>query len=78
MFDYKIHYLEDMDDLNWKTHTSQKELNVGDVIQLASDLYHVVVDIHQQATQTRIDVSQSAQTESEARLIAQQQGLLET
>ena len=76
MFEYKVHYLLDGDDMNWKKYSSKKELQKGDIIQLAGDVYHVVVDITEQTTQTRIDVSESADSEENAVLLAEQAGLI--
>lgn len=76
MYEYRIHYLADMDDANWKKYESGSELHVGDVIQLACGFYHVVCDIKQQKTGVRIDVSKSSQSEDEALLVAHQDGFI--
>lgn len=70
MYKYRIHYLADMDDANWKTYESNEEVKVGDVLELACGLFHMVVAIRKQKTGTRIDVSRSSQDPEEARSIA--------
>ena len=72
MFEYRIHYLADCDDANWKKYSSEAQLKIGDIIELACGLYHVVCAIKPQKTGTRIDVSKSAQDPEEALLLAQQ------
>ncbi|MBU0538384.1 MAG: hypothetical protein KKG00_00535 [Bacteroidetes bacterium] len=72
MFEYRIHYLADCDDANWKKYSSEVQLNVGDIIELACGLHHVVCAIKPQKTGIRIDVSKSAQDPEEALLLAQQ------
>lgn len=74
MYEYRIHYLADSDDANWKEYQSSQQLVVGDVIELACGFHHVVCAIKPQKTGTRIDVSKSAQNREEATLLAQQYG----
>lgn len=72
MFEYRVHYLADGDDANWKKYSSETQLLVGDIIKLACGFYHVVCAIKPQKTGTRIDVSKSAQDREEALLLARQ------
>ena len=74
MYEYRIHYLADSDDANWKKYQSNHPLKVGEVIELSLGLQHVVCAIKQQKTGVRIDVSKSAQDREEAILLAQQYG----
>ncbi len=66
MYKYRLHYLRDIDDGNWKKYESDSKVIVGDVIQLASDFYHCVIKITNQKTGVRLDVSQSSQSRAEA------------
>ncbi|WP_417704393.1 hypothetical protein [Pseudomonas sp.] len=72
MFEYRIHYLADCDDANWKKYSSEIQLKVGNIIDLARDFHHVVCAIKPQKTGTRIDASKLAQHPEEALLLAQQ------
>ncbi|AKX52508.1 hypothetical protein [Thiopseudomonas alkaliphila] len=72
MLEYRVHYLADCDDANWKKYKSANPLKVGDIIELACGFHHVVCAIKAQKTGTRIDVSKSAQDPEEALLLAQQ------
>ena len=75
-FNYRVHYLADADDANWRTYQAAAPLAVGDVIQLSLGFYHVVCAIKQQKTGVRIDVSKSSQDAEEALLVAQQDGFI--
>ncbi len=66
MYKYRLHYLRDGDDGNWKTYESEEEVSIGDVLQLACGFYHCVIKITKQKTGVRLDVSQSAQSPDEA------------
>lgn len=74
MYEYRVHYLADCDDDNWKKYQSDQPLKIGDVIELSLGLQHVVCAIKQQKTGVRIDVSKSAQDCEEAILLARQYG----
>ncbi len=44
MYKYRLHYLRDGDDGNWKTYESEEEVSIGDVLQLACGFYHCVIN----------------------------------
>lgn len=74
MYKYRLHYLADNDDANWKKCGTKEPVEIGDVLQLACGYYHVVTAITQQKTQTRLDLSQSGQGPAAAALLAEQLG----
>ncbi len=70
--EYKFHYLADSDDANWKKYQSKEPVEVGQIIQLACDYYHMIIAIKQQKTGIRIDVSKSSESKDDCILLAQQ------
>ena len=75
MYSYRLHYLADHDDGDPTKYESSVPVRPGDVIQLPSTGYfHQVIRLLQQKTGTRLDLSKSAQSEAEARLLAMQYG----
>ena len=76
MYEYKIHYLLDGDDMNQRNYRSNSKVSIGDVLELESGFFHVVVEIHHQKTQVRIDVSESAESKEVSILLAQQAELI--
>ena len=76
MYEYRLYYLADNDDANWKKYSSESPVCVGDTIELACGLYHAVAGIKEQKTGARLDLSASAQDAQEAMLLARQYGHL--
>lgn len=74
MFQYRLHYLADMDDANWKRIGAQESINVGDILRLSCNYYHVTCAVIKQKTGYRLDLSKSCQTADEAMLVAKQMG----
>jgi hypothetical protein len=74
MFKYRLHYLADMDDANWKKCCAQESVEVGDILKLSCNFYHVTCAVIEQKTGVRLDVSKSCQTADEAMLVAKQLG----
>ena len=74
MFKYRLHYLADMDDANWKQCGAQESIEVGDILRLSSNFYHVTCAVIEQKTGYRLNVSKSCQTVEEAMLVAKQMG----
>lgn len=72
MHKYRLYYLSDGDDANWRKCGTKDPVEIGDVLQLSCDFYHVVCDITQQKTGIRLDVSKSCQSPDEAWLVAEQ------
>jgi hypothetical protein len=74
MHKYRLYYLSDVDDANWKKCQTTESVGVGDVLQLACGYYHVVCEITHQKTGVRLDLSKSCQSAEEAWLVASQSG----
>lgn len=74
MNDYRLYYLADGDDANWKKCRAKQEVQLGDILQLSCGFYHVVCKIIQQKNGVRLGVSKSCQTPDEAVLVAKQDG----
>lgn len=74
MFQYRLRYLADMDDANWKKIGAQVSIEVGDILRLSCNYYHVTCAVIEQKTGYRLDVSKSCQTADEAILVAKQMG----
>ena len=72
MFEYRLYYLSDGDDANWKKCGTNLVVEVGDVLELSCGFYHVVCDITKQKTGIRLDMSKSCQSPEEAWLVAEQ------
>ena len=72
MHEYRLHYLADGDDANWKKCGTDKAVEIGDVLQLSCGFYHVVCRITEQKTGIRLDLSHSCQSPDEAWLVAEQ------
>jgi len=72
MHKYRLHYLADGDDANWKKCGTTEPVKIGDVLQLSGGFYHVVSLIIQQKTGIRLDLSKSCQSPDEAWLVASQ------
>lgn len=72
MYNYRLHYLADFDDMNCKKYKSNTEVLVGDVLLLDCGFHYYVADMKQQKTGVRLDLSKSAQNEEEALLLARQ------
>lgn len=73
MFLYRLHFLADIEN-SQKKFKSEKPIKKGDVIELDNGLFHFVSVIREQETGIRLDLSQSAQDEKEAILLAEQLG----
>jgi hypothetical protein len=71
-FKYRLYYLADGDDMNDKTYSSDTAVKVRDIIQLGCGFYYMIIDIKQQKSGTRLDLSKSAQDEEECELLAKQ------
>jgi len=71
---YRLHYLADADDMNWKTYESETPVQVGDVIQLSCGYYHQETEALQQKTGIRLEVSKSCQSVEEAIMVREQLG----
>lgn len=72
---YRLHYLADHDDGDPRHYESAAAVRPGQVIRLPETGYfHQVTRLHEQKTGTRLDLSKSAQSEREARLLAAQYG----
>ena len=71
---YRLHYLADSDDANWKKCGTTIPVEIGDTLKLSCDYYHVVCEITQQKTGVRLDLSNSCQSADEAWLVAEQYG----
>lgn len=70
---YRLHYLADMDDGDPRRYVSEHPVKAGQVLQLPETGYfHLVVRLLAQKTGTRLDLSKSAHSEQEARLLAAQ------
>jgi ribosomal protein S4E len=75
MHKYRIYYLADHDDGDPTTYESSIPVSPGDVIQLPeTGDFHQAIRLLQQKTGTRLDLSKSAQSEAEARLLSVQYG----
>ena len=75
MYKYRLYYLSDHDDGDPKIYESSSPIALGDIIRLPETGYfHQAVRLLPQKTGTRLDLSKSAQSESEARLLAEQYG----
>ncbi|BFM19329.1 hypothetical protein R50076_03780 [Gilvimarinus japonicus] len=61
MSTYRLHYLADSDDMSDKAYFSETLLSIGDILQLGCGFYYMVIDIKQQKTEFRLDLSKSAQ-----------------
>jgi hypothetical protein len=73
MYIYRLHYLADQDDGDPKPFESPAPIRPGDVIQLPNTGYfHQVIRRLEKKTDTRLYLSKSAQSESEAKLLAEQ------
>lgn len=72
MHKYRLYYLSDGDDANWKKCGTKRAVEIGDVLQLSCGFYHVVCAITQQKTDVRLDLSKSCQSADEAWLVAEQ------
>ncbi len=72
---YRLYFLADVDDSNPKRFSTDRDLFPGNVIQLPeTGFYHLITRLHKQKTGIRLDLSESAQTADDARLIAAQLG----
>lgn len=71
---YKLKYLADWDDSCPKRHLSDTPINTGDVIEVDNGFYHYVSEIRQLKTGLQLVLSESAQSESSAQLLAEQHG----
>ncbi len=69
---YRLHYLADSDDMNDRTYSCDAQVSVGDILQLGCGFYYMVIDIKQQKTGVRLDLSKSAQSAEECELLAKQ------
>ena len=74
MHKYRLHYLADCDDANWKKCATNEAVQIGDVLQLSCGFYHVVCSITQQKTGIRLDLSESCQSPNDAWHVAEQSG----
>ena len=72
MHKYRLYYLSDADDANWKKCATNYAVEIGDVLELSCGFYHVVCAITQQKTGIRLDLSKSCQSADEAWLVAGQ------
>ena len=72
---YRLYYLADHDDGDPRFFESAVAVNPGQVIRLPeTGYYHQAIRLREQKTGTRLDLSKSAQSEREARLLAVQYG----
>lgn len=69
---YRLHYLADSDDMNDKTYSSGSQVNIRDILQLSCGFYYMVIDVKQQKTGVRLDLSKSAESAEECELLAKQ------
>jgi len=74
MHEYRLHYLADAVDMNWKKCASKTSVCEGDVLELSCGFYHVVCSVIRQKTGIRLDLSKSCQDAEEAILVASQLG----
>ena len=75
MYSYSLHYLADQDDGDPNRYESSLPVSPGDVIQLPeTGFFHQAIRLHEQKKGTRLDLSKSAQSEAEAKLLAVQNG----
>ncbi|WP_421173900.1 hypothetical protein [Aeromonas enteropelogenes] len=72
MFNYRLYYLADSDDMNEKKYSSENEVEIGDIIQLDCGFYYMVINVKQQKTGICLELSKSAQDEKECELLAKQ------
>ena len=63
--------------MNEKKYSSENKVKIGDIIQLKCGFYYMVIDIRQQKTDIRLDLSKSAQNEEECELLARQYEFIE-
>lgn len=71
MYKYRLYYLADGDDLDPKFYETELPVTAGDVIRLPeTGFFHQAIRLLPRKTNTRINVSKSAQSEEEARLLA--------
>lgn len=64
---FKLHFLRDNDDSNPKHYFDEHEPEIGQVIQVENGFYHVVVTKRNLKKIVRLDLSESGQSETEAR-----------
>jgi len=72
MHKYRLYYLADADDMNDKTYSSETEVKRGEIITLGCGFYYMVIDINQQKSGIRLDLSKSSQSPDECALLAKQ------
>ena len=72
---YKLRYLADHDDMDPAYYSAASPVTPGDVIQLPeTGLFHQAIRLRMLRTNIRLELSKSAQSEPEARLLAEQYG----
>ncbi len=69
---YTLHTPHDFDDSTPTTYTSKTPVGVGDVIRVDNGFWHVILSAEPTFAGTVLELSQSAQSPQEARLLAQQ------
>lgn len=75
MHKYRLYYLADGDDFDPEFYESESPVEAGDVIRLPeTGFYHQIIRLLPRKTNTRLNLSKSAQSEEEARLLAEQYG----
>lgn len=73
---YKLKYRADNDDMDPKTHISEKVINKGDIIEIDSGNFHYVSQRRSLQRGEQLELSKSAQDLDEAYLLAEQYGHL--
>jgi len=74
-FHYRLRYLADHDDADPRYYESADAVTPGQVLRLPkTGNYHQAIRLQQQKTGTRLELSKSAQSEREAKLLAMQYG----
>lgn len=70
--EYRLHYRADADDANQPTYETDQEITVGQVIELEDGFHYCVLGVHEFPDGGCLDLSKSAQSPEEARLLAEQ------
>jgi len=70
--EYRLHYRADADDANQPTYETDQEITVGQVIELEDGFHYCVIGVHEFPDGGCLDLSKSAQSPEEARLLAEQ------